>query len=116
MTNSTLDDRTREAESLLRDLPKDVAALLISVGALGVVLPGMAGLPAVIAGGLAFWPKTFGPIEGWLGRKYPKAHRQSLDQLRRYLRDLEERYPRGSRLIATDSSTRTPETLPEADR
>ena len=91
-------DRTRpgpveEAASFLKELPKEVAALLISVGALGVVLPGMAGLPAVIAGGLVFWPKTFGPLETWLGRKYPKTHRQSMEQIRRYLNDLEHRYP-----------------------
>ena len=66
---------------------------MISVGALGVVLPGMAGVPAVIAGGLVFWPKTFGPLEGWLGRKFPRTHRQSLEQIRRYLDDLERRYP-----------------------
>ncbi len=86
-----------EMAGILRDLPKEVGALLISVGALGVVLPGMVGVPAVIAGGLVFWPGTFGPLESWLGRKYPKAHRQSLDQIRRYLKDLERRYPAGSR-------------------
>jgi hypothetical protein len=77
----------------LGEMPREVAALLISVGVLGVVLPGMAGTPAMIAGGLVIWPKTFGPIEGWFSRKFPKAHRQSLEQIRRYLDDMDRRYP-----------------------
>ena len=60
-----------EMASSSRSCPRRWPRLLISVGALGVVLPGMAGVPAVIAGGLVFWPKTFGPLEGWLGRRYP---------------------------------------------
>jgi hypothetical protein len=89
-------ERQADADELvrmLRGLPKEVSALLISVGALGLVLPGVVGAPAVVAGGLVFWPKAFGPIEGWLGRRFPKAHRQGLEQLRRYLDDLDRRYP-----------------------
>ncbi len=82
---------------LVEKLPKELGALLLSVGALGWVLPGMVGIPALIAGGMIFWPKTFGPIEGWFGKKYPKVHRQSVEQIRRYLEDLERRYPNAPR-------------------
>ncbi len=82
-----------EMNRILQSLPKEVAALLLSVGALGFVMPGMAGMPALIVGGLVFWPETFSPLERWFERKYPKAHRQSLEQVRRYLKDLERRYP-----------------------
>ena len=40
--------------------------MLVSVGALGIVLPGMLGTPAIIAGGLVLWPGTFGGLEDWL--------------------------------------------------
>jgi hypothetical protein len=78
---------------MLERLPKEVGALLVSVGVLGMVLPGLVGTPALIAGGLVFWPKAFGPIEGWFGRKFPQAHHKSLEQIHRYLEDLEHRYP-----------------------
>ena len=93
MTRPVPETDADEMASILQGLPREVGALLMSVGALGVVIPGMVGVPAVIAGGLVIWPNTFRPIEGWLGRKFPKVHRQSLEQIRRYLDDLEHRYP-----------------------
>ena len=78
---------------MLERLPKEVGALLVSVGVLGMILPGVVGTPALIAGGLVFWPKVFGPVEGWFGRKFPQTHHKSLEQIHRYLEDLERRYP-----------------------
>jgi hypothetical protein len=78
----------------LEDLPKELGVLLASVGVLGFVLPGIAGTPALIAGGLVLWPKTFGKVEGWLSRRFPGAHRASLEQVGRLLDDLDRRYPR----------------------
>lgn len=80
----------------IRELPKEVGLMLVSVGALGMVLPGMMGTPALIAGGLVLWPKAFGRVEDWFGRRHPKAHRQGLRQVGRFLADLERRYPAAS--------------------
>jgi hypothetical protein len=77
----------------IKDLPKEVGVMLITVGALGLVLPGLVGTPAVIAGGLVLWPKAFGKVENWFERRFPKMHKQSLYQINRYLNDLESRYP-----------------------
>jgi hypothetical protein len=77
----------------IKDLPKEVGVMLVSVGALGVVLPGMMGTPAVIAGGLVLWPSTFGKVERWFQRRYPAAHREGMKQIGRYLDDLDRRYP-----------------------
>jgi hypothetical protein len=85
-----------EAEAELeriKDLPKEVGVLLMTVGVLGFALPGIVGAPAVIAGGLVLWPKAFGKAESWFERQCPRFHRKSLSQINRFLNDLESRYP-----------------------
>ena len=82
----------------LEDLPKELGVLLASVGVLGFVLPGVAGTPALIAGGLVLWPRTFGKVEGWFSRRFPAAHRKSMQQVGRFLDDLERRYPHSDEL------------------
>ena len=87
---------TSEEEAELRrikDLPKEVGVMLMTVGVLGLALPGVVGAPAMIAGGLVLWPKAFGKVENWFESKFPKVHKQSLHQIHRYLNDLESRYP-----------------------
>jgi hypothetical protein len=84
-----------EEETLrqIRNLPPELAVLLLSVGALGFVLPGLIGTPAIIAGGLALWPKAFGRLESWFEKRCPLVHRESLKQMGRFLTDLDRRYP-----------------------
>lgn len=81
----------------IKDLPREVGIMLLTVGALGSVLPGVVGAPAAIAGGLVLWPRAFGKIETWFERRFPRAHKQSLYQINRYLNDLESRYPDATR-------------------
>jgi hypothetical protein len=76
----------------IQELPREVGAMLVSVGVLGWVLPGMMGTPALIAGGLVLWPSAFGRVEGWFQRRYPELHKQGMRQVGRYLDDLERRY------------------------
>ena len=78
--------------SRIKDLPKEVGVMLITAGIVGLILPGP-GTPAIIAGGLALWPKAFGKLEAWLEERYPRIHRQSMHQIDRFLNDLERRYP-----------------------
>ncbi|MDR3620100.1 MAG: hypothetical protein P4L85_12175 [Paludisphaera borealis] len=77
----------------IEDLPKEVGVMLMTVGVLGMALPGVVGGPALIAGGLVLWPKTFGRVESWFERRFPKAHLHSMQQINRYLDDLEKRFP-----------------------
>jgi len=91
---------TPEEEAELRrikDLPRELGVMLMTVGVLGIILPGVVGTPAVIAGGLVLWPKAFGKVENWFERRFPKTHKQSLYQINRYLNDLESRYPDATR-------------------
>jgi len=99
MPENTIDDPTTNPDvdsaftHRIEDLPKEVGVMLLTVGVLGMALPGVVGGPALIAGGLVLWPKTFGRVETWFERRYPKAHRHSLQQINRYLDDLEKRFP-----------------------
>lgn len=78
----------------LRELPKDVGVMLVSVGVLGFVMPGVTGAPALVAGGLVLWPDAFGQVDTWFRKRYPTLHRQSMKQIGRFLTDLDQRYPR----------------------
>ena len=76
----------------IKELPKEIGIMLITAGIVGLILPGP-GTPALIAGGLALWPKAFGKLESWLERHHPAVHRESMKQVGRFLNDLETRYP-----------------------
>jgi hypothetical protein len=76
----------------VKELPKEVGLMLITAGIVGLILPGP-GTPALIAGGLALWPKAFDRLESWLEQHHPVAHRESMKQIDRFLNDLERRYP-----------------------
>jgi hypothetical protein len=77
----------------LGKLPRELGILLVSVGAVGTILPGIVGAPAILAGGLVLWPAAFGRVEGWLRRTCPEIHRQGFHQIGRFLDDLGNRYP-----------------------
>ena len=77
----------------IEDLPKEVGVMLMTVGVLGLALPGVVGGPAVLAGGLVLWPRAFGRAETWFEKKFPKVHQHSMQQINRYLDDLEKRFP-----------------------
>jgi hypothetical protein len=91
---SDQNQRTLEQVDLnkIKDLPKEVGAMLSTAGIVGFILPGP-GTPAIIAGGLALWPNAFGKLESWLERWHPGVHRQGMRQISRFLNDLEKRYP-----------------------
>jgi len=83
----------REMEERLGRMPREIGALLLTIGVVGVVLPGIVGTPALLAGGLVLWPRGFRGINGWLRRRCPKIHAKGMEQLLRYLDDMERRYP-----------------------
>jgi hypothetical protein len=92
-TNCSLSSDEEAELARIKDLPKEVGVMLLTVGVLGFVLPGVVGTPVAIAGGLVLWPKAFGKVENWFERRFPKMHKQSLYQINRYLNDLENRFP-----------------------
>jgi hypothetical protein len=88
----------------IEDLPKELGVMLMSVGALGLLLPAVAGAPAILAGGLVLWPRTFGKLERWFERRYPGAHHQGMRQIGRYLDDFERRYPESTQRQANSTA------------
>jgi hypothetical protein len=77
----------------IRALPKEVGALLMVAGIGGVLLPGPVGMPFLIVGGVILWPKAFERVELFFQKRFPKTHHQSVRQMKRFLDDLDRRYP-----------------------
>lgn len=82
-----------ELNERLLHMPRDVGWLMVSIGAMGVALPGIVGTPALLAGGLMLWPRGFRAVNNWVRRRFPKTHEHGVEQLIRYLDDMERRYP-----------------------
>jgi hypothetical protein len=83
--------------SRIKELPREVGVMLVSVGVLGFVLPGIMGTPALVAGGLVLWPGAFGAMDQWLRRRNPVLYDRGMQQLGRFLDDFESRYPDAKR-------------------
>lgn len=82
-----------ELNERLLAMPRDVGWLMVSIGVMGVALPGIVGTPALLAGGLMLWPKGFRTVNSWVRKRFPKTHEHGVEQLIRYLDDMERRYP-----------------------
>ncbi len=85
---ATIDDLER-----VKELPKEVGVLLLAAGVGGVLLPGPIGSPFLIMAGVVLWPKLFMRVEVAFERRFPGLHRQGVRQIKRFLSDLESRYP-----------------------
>ena len=86
---------TSDVEQVRRieKMPKEVGLLLIVAGIGGILLPGPVGTLFLVLGGVVLWPRAFGRLEGFLERRLPRLHHQSMLQITRFLDDLERRYP-----------------------
>jgi hypothetical protein len=82
-----------EPTAFLRKLPPEVGVLLMVVGVAGLLLPGPVGSPFVVAGGISLWHAGFRRAESWFQRVAPGMYRVGIEQIERYLADLEHRYP-----------------------
>ena len=77
----------------IEQLPPDIGWLLIYVGVLGFLLPGVIGFPFVLAGAAVVIPSGPKWIARWIGRKPPRFVHASMKQIGRLLDDLDRRYP-----------------------
>jgi hypothetical protein len=76
------------------NLPKEFGVLLLTLGVLGLILPGPLGTPALVAGGVVLWPGTFGRVSRWMEARYPRFTRAGNRQIARFVSDMDRRYPR----------------------
>lgn len=87
----------QKTEQRIRHMPHDVAWLLITAGVVGLVTPGVLGLPFLAMGGLVLWPGSSTRLEHWLNGRPPRLLKGSMKQIGRFLDDLERRYPPSAR-------------------
>jgi len=77
----------------IEHLPTDVGWLLIWVGTLGVILPGIIGVPLLVAGAAVVLPGGRKWLIRWAGHKPPKFVHASMKQIGRMLDQMDRRYP-----------------------
>jgi hypothetical protein len=77
----------------IRAMPKEVGVLLIVAGIGGILLPGPVGTPFLVLGGVMLWPRAFEGLETLVEKRFPRLHHQSVRQIKRFLDDLDRRYP-----------------------
>lgn len=82
-----------EHDDLIGALPKEVGVLLIIVGLGGILLPGPVGSPFLLLGSVTLWPRAFGKLEAAFRNRFPRLHREGMRQVKRFLDDLDRRYP-----------------------
>jgi hypothetical protein len=82
-----------QAVQRIEHFPREFGWLMIYVGVLGVVLPGIIGFPFLIAGGAVVAPGGRKWLSRWVSRKPGPLVRASLKQITRMIDDIERRYP-----------------------
>ena len=82
----------REIENT-QTVSTEIGVLLIVSGIAGIILPGPVGTPLLILGCVIIWPKSFKRVNMFFARRFPRAHQLGALQSRRFLNDLERRYP-----------------------
>lgn len=75
-------------------LTPEVGWMLIGVGVLGVILPGLPGAPFFIAGGAILVPGGKRRVARWFAKRPGPIKKRSLKVLTRFMDDLDAEYPR----------------------
>jgi hypothetical protein len=85
-----------DEQTLLRiaNVPPDVAWMMVTVGILGVILPGLVGTPFLVTGIAVLAPGGPQLLTRWVRRNPNWVVLTGLKQMGRWLDDLERRYPR----------------------
>ncbi len=94
--DAATDGTAIDEETLLRiaNVPRDVGWMMVTVGVLGVILPGIIGTPFLVAGIAVLVPEGPQRLTRWVRRNPNRVVHTGLKQMGRWLDDLERRYPR----------------------
>jgi hypothetical protein len=89
------DGTTVDEQIVLRiaNAPRDVGWMMVSVGVLGVILPGLIGTPFLVAGIAVLTPGGPELFTRWVTENPNGFVLAGLKQMGRWLDDLERRYP-----------------------
>ncbi|HEY4044992.1 MAG TPA: hypothetical protein VGM32_24530 [Rhodopila sp.] len=74
-------------------LTTEVGWLLVTAGVIGVIVPGIPGMPFLLVGVLVVTPGGSKLLSRWAGDTPPRFLNGAMKQLGRFLDDLERRYP-----------------------
>jgi hypothetical protein len=83
-------------EQLIRrveELPREAGWVLVTAGVIGVIAPGIMGIPFLVVGAFILAPGGPRMLSRWAGRKPRKFAHSALRQICRLLDDLDRRYP-----------------------
>lgn len=81
-----------DIQERLKRLSPEAAAAVLASGFIFWIVPGP-GTPLILAGGLRLWPSVFHKLANGFQRYFPKGHLVGLEVLKRFLDDLESRFP-----------------------
>ena len=89
----------RELAEKLGGLPRDLAITLVSLGIVGIAIPGPIppGLSFVLLGAVILWPGLLARTGGPLARRCPRAFRMLIGFTDHLTTDLARRYPNSRR-------------------
>src|SRR5260370_42378452 len=77
----------------IEEFPREAGWVLVTAGVIGVIVPGIIGVPFLVAGAFVLTPAGPRALSRWAGRKPRKFAHSALRQICRLLDDLEHRYP-----------------------
>ena len=86
------DSLPADIQARLKRLSPEAAAAVMASGLIFWIFPGP-GTPLILAGGLRLWPQLFRKVSDKIQNYFPKGHETGLDVLRRFLDDMEGRFP-----------------------
>ncbi|MDR3618495.1 MAG: hypothetical protein P4L85_04025 [Paludisphaera borealis] len=84
--------RVEDSEAI-GPIPKELAILFLVAGVGGVLLPGPIGTPFLIIGAVALWPQLLEAADREVRERFPRVHHCGVRQVKRFVADLERRYP-----------------------
>jgi hypothetical protein len=95
-SDAAMDGTAVDEQTLLRiaNVPPDVGWMMVTVGILGVILPGLIGTPFLVTGIAVLVPGGPELLTGWVRENPNWVVLTGLKQMSRWLDDLERRYPR----------------------
>jgi hypothetical protein len=90
------DEHPADGQTVFRieHLTKENGWLLITAGVVGTIMPGIVGMPFLLAGAVVLVPGGPKLLSRWVGENPPKIVQTATKQIGRFLDDLERRYPR----------------------
>jgi len=82
-----------DEDSPVESLPKEAGLFLLMIGVGGILLPGPIGTPFIVLSAVVLFPNLFRKVDAQILKRFPKSHRQGMKQVKRFVSDLERRYP-----------------------